>query len=127
MSRYPPDSRRVGDWQGCIARTARELTSGRVRIPAGTLVAVDHYSSRGASIEGAQCPTCGVAVRMTRLAPSDLVFIERVATPYNNGGSSLRLYPHDERALQRRLVELAAADRGSTPRGDAPHSPEVSP
>ncbi len=68
--------RRVRDWEGVKVSTRNRMTSGLMKIPAGTKATVGTTTaSRAIRIEAEPCETCGVRVYMTRIHWRDLEVI----------------------------------------------------
>jgi hypothetical protein len=59
------------DWVGRTVRTRRELRTGQVTVPTGTVATVSHAYG-GLMLLGKPCEHCGIRLRMRRV-PLDAV------------------------------------------------------
>lgn len=76
----PPGCKLVRDWIGATVRTRREMSTGMLRIPAGTEMTVRNVSP-GLRLEGAKCSHCGVSVYVTRVDSGDVSLVKLADTP----------------------------------------------
>lgn len=56
---------KVSDWNGSLVRTKRDMQNGFVRIPAGTILAIDGPATSKKHLKGESCPHCGIAPKIT--------------------------------------------------------------
>lgn len=69
--------KRVRDFKGLRAKTRRDLKSGWMQIPAGSMVTIGQSNrARAIRFERDPCETCGVRVYMTGLHWRDLELVK---------------------------------------------------
>lgn len=81
---YAPN--RKCDWMGLVVESRRDLKSGWMRKPAGTLWLVT-YNRSGLSLESEPCACCGLQASISRVDPTDVKVVGRYRSPEEEYGT----------------------------------------